>query len=97
MSTLPTAPDVAADVADLLHRTAQAHHHAFLVTDGFDPEWPLWYAAHLHAPLAALLGHEFTQSDLVFHLVRVDRRYRGMGSDRGWPEVYAEYFLHADL
>jgi hypothetical protein len=34
-------------LAALFKQTGEAHHEAFLDTDGDDPEWPLWYAKYL--------------------------------------------------
>ena len=38
----------------------RAHHQAFIETDGEDPEWPLWYASYLQAPLSSKLNHELS-------------------------------------
>src|SRR3972149_6643060 len=55
-------------VAALLGETAQAHHQAYAATDGFDPEWPWWYAERLVDPLGDL-GVAVTKSRIVFVLV----------------------------
>lgn len=78
-------------IADLLHQTGRAHHAAFV--DGDDPEWPLWYAAHLQAPLSKLLGFELTQSEIVYWLVRLDREYRATGSLEPWSQWYADMLI----
>lgn len=36
-----------AGLASLLRETGQAHHQAYIDTDGDDPEWPRWYAGLL--------------------------------------------------
>ena len=43
------------NLADLFLETGHAHHAAFAATDGADPEWPIWYAEHLQAPLTKVL------------------------------------------
>lgn len=74
-------------IADLLEETGHAHHRAFVETDGADPEWALWYATHLQKPLSDLLNREFTQSLIVYELVRMDRTAEV--GNAPWPEVYA--------
>lgn len=37
-----------ARLVEALEETAAAHHDAFRATDGVDPQWPSWYARHLH-------------------------------------------------
>ncbi len=36
----------------------------YIDTDGFDPEWPLYYADHLLGRLNELLGAKLTKSEL---------------------------------
>jgi hypothetical protein len=84
-------------VADLLVETARAHHRAFLDTDGFDPEWPIWYARHLHAPLAGALDIELTMSQIVYLLVGADIEHRRREPEAPWAPWYAAYFNRTEL
>jgi hypothetical protein len=77
-----------AAVRRLLSEAGTAHHDAFAATDGDDPEWPLWYAEHLHRPLAEALGSAFTRSELVAALVRAEREHRG-SAEVAWEDFYA--------
>ena len=36
--------DLAGQLENLFHEVGEAHHQAYIETDGADPEWPLWYA-----------------------------------------------------
>ena len=54
------------NLADLFRETGRAHHAAFAATDGADPEWPIWYAKYLQAPIAEALQTSFTKSQLVY-------------------------------
>ena len=38
---------LAQQLEELLRETGEAHHQAYIETDGADPEWPLWYADYL--------------------------------------------------
>ena len=60
-------------LARLLVEAGSAHHTAYLSTDGVDPEWPLWYAEHLHPRVRDVLGVELTQAELVYLLVSAAR------------------------
>ena len=71
----------------LLEKTGHAHHQAFIETDGADPEWAMWYADNLKLPLSALLQHDFTQSLIIYELVRLDKTTDTENSP--WPEVFA--------
>ena len=37
---------------ELFREASEAHHQAYIETDGADPEWPLWYADYLRDKLA---------------------------------------------
>ncbi len=38
-------------LSELFTETAKAHHEVFSATDGYDPEWPIWYADSLQEPI----------------------------------------------
>ena len=42
-----TAEAQVKQLAELFKQTGEAHHQAFLETDGEDPEWAIWYAGYL--------------------------------------------------
>ena len=60
-------------IIDSLVKTAEAHHKAFSVTEGEDPDWPIWYADHLLDNMRKLLKANFTKSELIYLLVKVDK------------------------
>lgn len=80
--------DKAQELTNLLMETGQAHHEAFIETDGDDPEWPLWYANYLQKPLSDFFDHTFTQSKIVFEFMRMAETLDTEG--KKWPEVYAQ-------
>ena len=80
-------------ITDLLKRSGQAHHQAFLATDGDDPEWPTWYADYLMDDLNALLGTPLDRDQLADLLVELDREYRRGAGDTAWPQFYAEHLI----
>ncbi|MFQ5947652.1 MAG: hypothetical protein ACE5KX_02165 [Acidimicrobiia bacterium] len=82
-------------LADLLRETGEAHHEAFIESDGVDPEWPLWYADHLHDRLPDLIGTGLTKSKLVWLLVEADRQRTADAPESDWPSYYADFFLEA--
>jgi glutaredoxin len=80
-------------LAQLFRETGEAHHQAFLDTAGDDPEWPLWYAEHLHDRLGSFLAAPITRSRLVFCLIGADDEHSATESEIPWPEYYARRFL----
>jgi hypothetical protein len=80
-----------AKVRDLLHEAAETHHIVYRITDGADPDWASFYADWLIrlSELPELLGAAPVRSELVYHLVRLDRSYVDSGSDEPWEDVYA--------
>jgi hypothetical protein len=76
-------------VAQLLDEAGRAHHKAYFETDGFDPEWPLWYAEYLLDKLRTALDAQFTKSELVYLLVLLDREQRMIAPGATWTLFYA--------
>ncbi|HET9807820.1 MAG TPA: hypothetical protein VFP49_13020 [Nitrososphaeraceae archaeon] len=56
--------------------TAEAYHKAFSATEDEDPDWPIWYADHLLDNMRKLLKANFTKSELIYLLVKVDKEMR---------------------
>ncbi|NOQ85144.1 MAG: hypothetical protein GQ551_14145 [Myxococcales bacterium] len=80
-------------LAKLFKKTGQAHHQAFIETDGEDPDWPIWYANYLHERLTPFLAAPITRGRLVFCLVATDDEHGARNPDAPWPEYYAERVL----
>ena len=76
-------------LAALLRETAKAHHTAFADTDGFDPEWPIWYAEHLQPRLRPFVNSDITVSRLVHTLVQLDDEHTARKPELAWPEFWA--------
>ncbi len=84
----------AGELTRLLAATGRAHHKAFEGSDGFDPDWAMWYSGHLQALVGERLGSFPSRGELVYLLVSAERAYATAGNDRGsWPESYAAYIL----
>ena len=86
-------PDLAQRLADLFMETGHAHHQAFIEVDGNDPEWPLWYAEHLHEPLGEHLDAELTKSELVYLLTLADKEQKLQAPGAKWPRYFARFFI----
>lgn len=82
-----------AALSQLLRATAEAHHEAYLASDGVDPEWPIWYAGYLQAHLGGLLGPGVTRSELVELLRRAERAHADAADGSDWPLFYARVLL----
>ncbi len=79
-------------LADLLAQTERDHHQAFLQVDGYDPEWPAWYAAHL-IPRLEPLGVRISETDLANLLIMLDELYRAVEPEQSWSKYYARRLL----
>jgi len=88
-----TDPQLQAALSQLFRDTAQAHHAAFAATEGADPDWPIWYADHLQAPLRQLADMEFYKSQLIYCLMNADFEHMARAPDIDWAEFYAHEFI----
>ena len=79
-------------LAEMFRAAGRAHHTAFAATNGVDPEWPIWYAEHLHTPITELLQTPFTISELVHCLIDADVEHSARAPESEWPEFYADHF-----
>lgn len=77
----------------LFTEAAEAHHAAYIDTDGAHPDWPIWYAEYLRDRLAELLDAKFTQSELVYLIVGFDRELQQNAPGAKWQPFYARKFL----
>ena len=80
-------------LVSLLKKTAKAHHQDFINTDGTDPEWPSWYADHMHAQLGRMLKAGFTRSELIYLIVLADKEHAMMAPGCDWANYYTDFFL----
>lgn len=81
------------ELENILKEAGQAHHEAYLDTDGADPDWPIWYAGYLRDRLAGLLNAQFTKSELVYLLVTLDREMQRNAPGTDWQAYYARALL----
>lgn len=85
------------EIEKLWVETQKAHHKAYHETDGFDPEWPLWYADYLIDKLPALLEAEMTKSELVFLIVHLSKIQPLEAPGANWSRFYAWYLAQRYL
>ncbi len=81
------------ELAALLVDTGQHHHHAYISSDGTDPEWPLWYAGYLQTNIWDRVGAVPTRSSLVHLLLEAEQRFNATGGSSDWPPFYARFIL----
>lgn len=77
-------------IGKLLLDTGRAHHKAFEVTDGADPDWPIWYAEYSKGTFAEQFGMNFTQSRLIYCLMNADYEHEARAPDSEWSAFYAK-------
>ncbi|MCA1847438.1 MAG: hypothetical protein LC704_00365 [Actinobacteria bacterium] len=88
-----TETDLAGQLEELFRETGEAHHQAYIETDGADPEWPLWYADYLRERIGSLLDANFTQSELVYLLIWVANEQPLRAPAANWARYYARFFM----
>src|ERR671914_92954 len=83
------------DVSDLLHEAAETHHQVYRIVDGDDPDWASWYADWLInlSELPQILKVAPVRSELVFHLVRLDKEFVGGNVEGKWEDFYAQQLI----
>jgi hypothetical protein len=79
------------NVSDLLHEAGETHHRVYRIVDGDDPDWASWYADWLInlSELPEILGASPVRSELVYHLVRLDKEYVNKEPGGKWEDFYA--------
>jgi hypothetical protein len=82
-------------VSSLLHEAAETHHIVYRITDGEDQDWASWYADWLAklSELPDLLEVKPVRSELVYMLVRLDKKYTAENPDEKWEDYYARGLL----
>jgi glutaredoxin len=78
-------------LAALFEDAGKAHHEAFAATDGADPDWALWYADRIQAPLARLMGAGRTRTELVVALVDAEAEHQARFPEEPWAQFYAKF------
>jgi hypothetical protein len=82
------------ELIDFFNETQRAHHRAYFDVDGFDLEWPIWYADYMQARLNGLIHAVCTRSELVYLLVMVEKeRLRQPPGGIHWADFYADFFV----
>jgi glutaredoxin len=76
-------------IGKLLLDTGHAHHKAFEVTGGADPDWPIWYAEYSRDTFAEQFGMDFTRSQLIYCLMNADFEREARSPASEWSEFYA--------
>lgn len=85
--------DTASQITQLLMQTGQAHHQAFIATDGVDPEWALWYANYTQSKLNSLLNSSLPQAHIVYELIRLEKEMASSDTKDHWTQYYAAAFV----
>jgi len=82
-----------AKLTELLAGTARAHRAAFAATRGEDPDWAIWYADRLQAPLAEQVGIHLSRSRLAYCLMFVEDERQVLDPEASWTDYYADHLL----
>jgi hypothetical protein len=82
-------------VSDLLREAAETHHQVYRIVDGDDPDWASWYADWLVnlSELPQILKIAPVRSELIYHLVRLDRDFVAGKVEGKWEDFYAQELI----
>ena len=78
------------DLTTAFQQVADAHHEAYAAVDGADPDWAIWYAAHLKPRFDELLSAELPESEIVSLLLALAQEHQARGHGDPWPRFYAQ-------
>lgn len=81
------------ELAALLIEAGQHHHHAYIIADGADPEWALWYAGYLQTKIWDRAGTVPSRSSLIHLLIEAEKRFIADDQATEWPPYYANFIL----
>ncbi len=84
-------------LTNLLSEAGDAHHQAYIETDGYDPDWPIWYADYLLERLLPLLEADMPKSELVYLLVHLSKIQPADAPGANWSRYYARYLAQRYL
>lgn len=93
MIMIETQTQALEQLASLFREAGDAHHKAFIASNGDDPEWPMWYAEYLQPKVSALLGAHWTRSEVVYLLLHAEKQRAAQKPGSSWPEFYARVFV----
>ncbi len=80
-------------IGKLLLDTGHAHHKAFEVTNGAEPDWPIWYAEYSKDTFAEQFGMNFTKSQLIYCLMNADFEHEARAPESEWPDFSANEII----
>ena len=85
-------------IATILEEAERAHASISRLTNGADPEWPLFYSWWLinWSELPKVVGAAPVRSELIFALMTLDREYRGERPADPWPAYWAQRLASTD-
>jgi hypothetical protein len=81
------------EVKRFLQLAAKEHHKAYRETDGFDLNWPMWYAEYLHKQLIKIINASFSKQELSDLLILMDKEYSLNPSETDWASFYTNWLL----
>ena len=85
--------DKIAKLADLFRQAGDAHHQAFIATDGAHPDWAIWYADYLYDKLPVHLGVTLNRSDIIYILMHLSYEQKALAPGSDWARYYARALI----
>jgi hypothetical protein len=80
-------------LADLFRQTGEAHHQAYIATNGTDADWPIWYADYLYDKLPQHLGVTLNKGSIIYIIMGLDFAQKSEAPGSDWAQYYARTLL----
>ena len=84
-------------VSAILHEAAETHHVVYRLFNGSDADWASWYSDWMIklSELSSVLGVIPARRELVYWLVRLDKKYLEQKPTEAWESFYAKELVAA--
>ncbi|ADJ26342.1 hypothetical protein Dehly_1041 [Dehalogenimonas lykanthroporepellens BL-DC-9] len=82
-------------IAEALRAVGHAHHRAFIMVNGADPDWARWYAERLAPELADQLAVNLSADELTCLLPLLEKERQLRAPEAEWAGFYAEAIVRS--
>lgn len=92
----PNPPkDVITKLTSLLNQTGEAHHKAFISTNGNDEHWAKWYAEYLiNHHIEQLLKVQISTQKLEQLIQKANKKLLSESKKSTWQKYYAQHLTN---
>lgn len=82
-------------IAESLRAVGHAHHRAFIMVNGADPDWARWYAERLAPELEGKLAVSLSADELAGLLPLLEKERKLRAPEAEWAGFYAKAIVRS--